>query len=658
MTDEEFFQKINFDYSGLENVKMAVSDEDFPAARRELAAYYRDRTGKHFRFGPLKPGEGPGDKQALAKAMRPLIERTGEYEESLWKDDVFDWNASKVRHKERMYFFGSIGAAYAVTGDENIAEAWVNLMRSFAQACPKSEGGGMWASMHVGIRMRSGWPEAFHSFILSPSFTDDDMILFLKSTWEQTNYIRYNHDSTSNWLTFAMAGLYTSGAMYPEFADATSWRKYASDTAVADIDVGWLPDGMSIELSPGYGQFFSNYYVIYDLAKEVGRLEEFNLPDLIAKTEGVYELFLKIMAPDRTTPATNDNGPQDVPYVMKKALERFPERKDFLWAATDGKEGVPPDYGSVVLSYAGFAAMRSGWGRDDNMLYFDFGPVGYRHAHQDKLEVILWAYGRQILFDPGRMDYSDTRHSNYCMDAFSHNTALVDNRPQRRKWYAHPRPDESPYQPLDDFQWEAFEEYDYASGVYDDAYGLPGESDAYPYKEGGNFRESWVYPATHHRRVYFHKPDVFVIADTLVAKDDQSHEYDVRWHLDSTKVDLSEDAFLAMTVDENVPNLQIVPLLKDGLSVKTTSAQDDPEFLGWRITKTSDPATTLQHFKSGPGTVQFVTLLLALKPGEESLFERAEFVDAVSTRVYLSDGRVFIVTAPEDPSCKLEIKHL
>jgi len=654
LTDQEFFQKIDLDYPGMANVAEAVKAEDFPLAKKTLGEYYRNRTGKYFTLGPQKPGEGPEGWKKNVGSTRPLVTRMGEYDASLWKGDFFDWNASRVRNKERMYFFGSIGTAYAASGDEEIAKAWVNLMRSFVKFCPKSKGGSMWASMHVGIRMRTGWPQAFHCFIHSPSFSDDDLGLFLKSVWEQSDYIRYNHNPTSNWLTFSMAGLYTSGVMYPEFVDARDWRKHASSIAVEDMDVGWLPDGMSIELTPGYGQFFSNYYVIYDLAKQVDCLDEFNLPEFFAKTERTYELYLKIMAPDRTAPATNDNGPQNVPYMLRKALERFPDRDDFRWIVSDGKDGRKPDFTSIVLPYAGFAMMRSGWERDGHMLYFDFGPVGYRHAHQDKLEVMVWAYGRQILFDPGRVNYADTPHQNYCMDTHSHNTVLVDHRPQRRIWYEDPHPDKRPYPKLKDFDWESTDRYDYASGVYDKAYGLPGESDAYPYKKGGNFKEGWEHPAIHHRRVFFLKPDVFLVADTMIAQDDRCHEYDVRWHLDSLQTRLGEDGYSVATSDGDMPNLEIVPLRTKGLTVKTTSAQDKPEILGWKITKESEPATTLQHIQSGSGTVQFLTLLLPLKSGQRTLFKKGHRESEESWKVQLDDGRELSITAPGTGSEKLK----
>src|SRR5699024_11080532 len=106
----------------------------------------------------------------------------------------------------------------------------------------------------TGIRLRTGYFEAFLAFRESPQFTDADMILFLKSTLEQARYLRHHHNLTSNWLTFEMAGLYTAGVLFPQFKQASDWRNFAGATAYHDLKRGWLPDGMTIELSPGYGQ--------------------------------------------------------------------------------------------------------------------------------------------------------------------------------------------------------------------------------------------------------------------------------------------------------------------------------------------------------------------------------------------------------------------
>jgi len=650
-----FEQKINLDYPGLGEVRRDVKTGDLAAARHDLAEYYRRRTGKFLPLDLSRLASDSPKRVSYERSVQSLTERTGAYDSRLWKGDVFDWSASHVRNKERMYLLGSIGQVYAATGDERIAVSLIDLMRSFVITCPPGQTSAFWASMTVGIRMRTGWPEAFLALLRSPYLTDDDLIHFLKSAYQQSSYILEHHSATSNWLTFEMAGLYTSGVVYPEFREASHWREFARETAVSDLDIGWLPDGMSIELTPGYGQFFSNYLGMYDLARYTGRASSWDRERFVAKTEPLFNLYLKIMAPDRSTPATNDNLPVNVVSMLSNGLNRFPNRQDFRWIVTDGKSGAPPDFTSVVLPYAGYAAMRSGWGRSDNMLYFDFGPVGYRHAHQDKLEVMIWAYGRQVLYDSGRTNYADTPHQNYCMDTFSHNTVLVDDRPQRRKWYNDPNPAKRPYPRLTDYEWKSNAARDFARGVYDDNYGLPGPSDAYPYKKGGNFNEGWGKPAFHSRRVLFYKPDIFVVADTLISRDGKSHIYDARWNLDSTHVQRTANGLEVSTKDPGEPNLEVIPLLTHGLTVRTASAQDHPEILGWRVVDRSYPATTVEHVKAGPGTVQLLTLLLPLKPGQSSLFQSVRRIGASTFEIALRDGRRFRLDAPPDPMRQLVI---
>ncbi len=657
MTDQQLFEKFDLTCPGLEKFAQAVRAKNWDDAKRELAAYYRTRTGTYSFFDPHHPAASEDEARKTAGAGQALIDRTGSFDQSLWAtNNTFDFESAQFRMKERMYFFEGLGRAVACSDDPRMAQALMDLVRSWVQTYPRDKGSKMWATMSTGIRMRSGWPVAFLALSASPAVSDDDIVLFLKTAWDQSNYLLHNHNQTSNWLTFEMAGLYTSGVTYPEFAEAAAWRRFACETALKDLTIGWLPDGMSIELTPGYGQFFSNYYVIYDLARHVGRLEEFGMQNFPAGTEPLYNLYLKIMTPDRSAPTTNDNGPVNVVDILNKALERFPDRQDFRWVTTDGREGSPPDYTSVYLPYAGYAAMRSGWGRQDHMLYFDAGPVGYRHAHQDKLEVMIWAYGRQVLFDPGRQNYDETPLQNYCMDTHSHNTVMVDHRPQRRKWYNDPHPDHMPYQKLDNVRWESDEASDFAAGVYDENYGLPGVSNAYPYSSGSDFGKGWGTPATHYRRVLFFKPDIFLVADTLVSKDGQSHQYDARWHLDSVRTVIADDHVTVTTADADQPNLQIVPLERKGLTIKTTSAQESPEILGWKVVATPQPATTLQHFKSGSGTVQYLTLFLPLKSGQKGLVDSVQQVNAMTWHVQLNDGRKLTIKAPPSPGAKLSVE--
>ena len=536
LTDATFFAALNLDYPGFEEVKTAHNRGDLPAARNALCRYYRDRGEGFWREeGYAVPGAEDG--LAAVEAFKKITDRTGDFSPDHWfESGEFNWESTDSRFR-RMYFFSSLGRAYRYSRDEEIVQVWIDLFRGWIRQMP-----GGWNRLQTGIRLRSGWGDAFVSFVNSPSFDDESMFLFIKSYYEQALYLRNNHSETSNWLTFEMAGLYSAGVLFPELKAAAGWRDYAVQTALDDLEKGWLPDGFTIELTPGYGTFFSNYLLINQLAGQTGYASE-ALDRLVQKTERLYEPYLAMMTPDRNVPSWNDNESNlNVPELLAGALDYFPEREDFRWAATEGKEGVAPDFLSSVFPYAGYMVIRSGWGRDAHYMGFDAGPVGYRHAHQDKLGVVLWAYGRQILYDPGRQNYDDEDPmQSYCMDTFSHSTGLVDNRPQRRRWYQNPSPGLMPYQALNDFQYELFPNSVWAAGGYTNDYGRAGSvgNDAYPYKTNSNFLSSWGRPASHYRQVAHAAPDIFVVQDFFVPNDSASHTYEIRWQLDTTNLQFS-----------------------------------------------------------------------------------------------------------------------
>lgn len=656
MTDAELFAALDLDRDGLTPVREAVEAGDPEQARHALAQYYRTRSPEGiWRFGPGSPPESISKPSQMRDWGRKLIARES-FEGEWLEDGSLDWWADpNATNKPRMYFWSSMAMAWYALGEpEEMVRLWADLLRSWVAQAPIDSGHDYWNGMVAGIRMRGGWPDAFQAFIGSEVLSDDDVTLFLKSLLQQARFVRENHWPTGNQLAFAMVGLYTTGVAFPEFAEAAEWREFSLQTAVDDLDAGYLPDGMGVELSPGYHTLFYNYLRMHDLATEVGRVDDPRMQELVEKCERLYEPYMYLMGPDGMMPRYQDGGSPDARERLMQGFERYPHRKDFQWLATAREEGERPDFTSVAMPYAGYIAMRSGWEAEANYLGFDVGPIGWTHAHQDKLQVIVWAYGRLILIDPGRGIYSRDPISMYCMDTFAHNTALVDNRPQRRYW-RDPNPNQMPYQPLEDYRFKATADWDRAAGVYDADYGIPGPSDAYPYFEDSNFREGWEQIATHHRRVLFVKPDVFVVADTLTPLDGEAHEYELRWHLDSVQTTTLADGVSVATTDKDQPNLLVAPLTSDGLAVSAATAQREPQLLGWKLyTKEPEPATTVRHVRSGDDVVSFVTLLLPLRAGTPPPEVSVEW-DGNEATVDLGDGREVQVTVPDGPAEDLSV---
>lgn len=653
----EFFAALDLDQPGLDPVRQAVRSGDLPAAQSAFATWLRERRITTWRFDPRSASVPDAalrfDRQAAADAVRGRIVVV-EIAHDFPGNDI-DWHHNPTRNAPgiaynpewqwqlcRMTFWHDLAAAWRATGDERYARAWVAQLRSFVSRCPvpgdaANKHGSAWRTIEAGIRMNR-WPEAFHSFLLSPDVTDEDLFLYAYSTLQHGRYLRA-HSTSANWLTIEMSGLYAAGTIFPEFKEAGEWRHYAAARLHEEITVQFLPDGAHYEYTPGYHNgALTSVLAIPNLAKATGRLGEIP-PGYITALERAFDYNLRLMTPDRSLPRFNDSWPVDVPRVFRRqALTYFSSRPDYQWIASDGARGVPPtaagSSASHAFHYAGYYVMRSGWERDANYAVLDAGQLGYGHVHQDKLNLVLWAYGREILFDSGGGSYERSKWRAYATDTFSHNTVLMDGKPQRRQ--TSNREANVSRSPVD-ARWQSTPEHDYVTGVYDEGYG-----DEKPGRVRG----------VHTRRVRFQKPDIFVVVDTLQpeAGDTAGHTWQARWHLLSTATRTDAATQATFTTDAGQPNLAIIPLRTTGLDVQSAVARTEPEILGWHVRKDQTPqtlpATTLLHTRRGSGEQTFITLLLPLPKDANPAVNPVtgvEHLSPVVSRVTFADGRLLTI---------------
>ncbi len=657
--EHALFDALDLTSEALRPVAQAVAQGDFPLAEHQLAEYFRHRTGVAWTFAAKgSPPNSPAADPVAEDAVQGRLQGGLVMAWHTFPDNQVDWHYNEtmvtpgLSHNWewqwqlcRMSFWADLGNAYRATGDERYAKAWITQFRSFVAECPVPDAidnrpGSAWRTIDSGIRMSHAWPTAFFSFLPSAQFTDADVALYLDSCVDHARYLK-NFQTAGNWVTMEMAGLYTVGAYFPEFKEAAAWRNAALQRMEAEETAQFLPDGAQNELSTMYHNVaLDSLIFIARTAQAVGRLNE--LPsDYIAGLERAFDYDMWLMTPDRTLPEFNDSTSWKRSVVGKcaEALEFFPDRADYKWIATDGREGTPPTETSHAFPWAGFYVMRSGWDTHANYFVVRAGPLGKGHAHQDKLNVVLWAYGRQLLFNSGGAAYEQSKWRSYSTDTFSKNTVLVDGKPQvRDPKNADANVSKSPI----DARWESTPDHDFAAGVYDEGYG----------KLGARL-------ATHTRRVLFVKPDLFIVADTLVPNDSAKHTYQARWNLLTTRTGVDDQTHEVTTTDEGKPNLAIVPLQTDGLEVRAVSAQSEPELLGWEVRKDMTPealpATTVLHTWSGSGAENFLTLLVPLPAGAPNPVGSVESDAAGSALVTFSDGRKLAITADPAPTGGMEV---
>jgi hypothetical protein len=287
------------------------------------------------------------------------------------------------------------------------------------------------------------------------------------------------------------------------------------------------------------------------------------------------------------------------------------------WYVTNGQEGREPAEVSHAFSYAGYYIMRSGWDPQARWLLFDGGPFGYGHQHEDKLQIIVEAYGKLLLLDPGSYTYERSKWREYFIDSFAHNVILVDGQPQRRR--SEPRASWVVKEPLPHV-WTSTPAQDYAEATFDENF-------------GGAVKRN----VTHTRAVLFVKPDYWVVLDTLTAKDGKAHRYEALWHYDSP---VATDGLRVLTLNPKEANLTLAVRPDPGLALKIVEGQENP-VQGWlpRGNAHVRPAPVAIVSTQGAGVTRILTVLVPAPPGAPDPLASVEG-DGTEAVIRFRDGRV------------------
>ena len=154
-----------------------------------------------------------------------------------------------------------------------------------------------------------------------------------------------------------------------------------------------------------------------------------------------------------------------------------------------------------------------------------------------------------------------------------------------------------------DAVWMTNNDFDYASAVYDETFGRE-------QKKLG----------IHQREIRFCKPEFFCVADTLHSADGNPHDYELLFHLDTTKVKkLSAYPNGVMSDFGKEYEIAIIPLEDaENVSLHTVSAVEEPFPQGWyngRNESTQHAAITVSRKVLDVKDFRFFTLLIPVKKG-------------------------------------------
>lgn len=569
--DADFFSALDLSLPGLEEVRDAVESGRLDEAVGALARHLRSRAQPGLVFEgqrveavgmPERTGERLPDKSLAEQAVRHDYHIAGikhrftngiEWRLNPTTQPGYNgaWSSQFHTQLNRMHHWVALAEAWRDTGQATYLDELRAQIADWRVKNPPPAAGGELEAFINRYRASGGghirdFPlhlpldlgqrtmnlsRVFQMIRSNQEVTDRELVEMMKSVGENCRLLT-QLPITGNHFAIATAGLAAGAVTFPEFRDAPAWVDEAVTRVAVEMKKQVLPDGAQYELTPWYHftalRQFAN---TLDMVRSGGYALPAGLAEGLA---GMFDYILRVAAPDGSAPPLNDADPLAVRSVGR-ALDFFPERDDYRFFSTGGKEGRAPSFTSLLVPYAGQAVMRTGWGRDDLYLLMEYGPFGAGHQHEDKLGLTVHAYGRPLLVDSARSKYEASVWRDYAVNASAHSTVLFDGLFQARRLAkgalnvsAEPVP----------VRWQSDENHDYVLGEYGaderEAFALPCNPPGQVAPE--HFRlvlkdalreddVQFTKRAIHRRHVLFRKPHYWIIADVLDPLDDQPHEY-------------------------------------------------------------------------------------------------------------------------------------
>jgi len=612
--DATFFRSLNLEKPGLEAVRQAVEASDWEAASARYIDYRRGLSREGWM--PRTPG-GTADAQAL---LRGTVKNWAAPMKAIQMADPhnFDWQANPLPPSDPAYsrevqlatartqFWSDLAAAYRETGEEKYALFWAENFSDFAndnpvvvEAHPEHEVA--WRALEAGIRMSGSWPDAYQTFLDSPAMTPALHTRFARSFHEHGLRLAYCADKYpdrgGNHIISEDTGLMAVGTLFPEFQHSAGWRQSALARLSSELARQVYPDGFQAELSPLYhAGVLEEFLLVRGFAARSGD----PLPgEMDGRLKSMFRVIGFLQDGNGMVPALNDSPAIHAGEIARRGLAYFDDPLMRFTASGGAVEGLPAP--SKFLEWSGIAIMRDKWGPNGMMGLFYAGPVPVGHWHQDKLQFLLWAYGRPLLVDPGKMSYDQSPFRRYSIGTESHNTLTVDGKWQFRDATEGRRQAESPA----DMAWMSCGWMDFASGTYTEGYwDCPYSAKSYrPFEKKGP-------PTTgvaHRRSVFFLKPVGFLILDAVSGT--ESHRCDVRFNIDADHLEVDPVTRAAYAGFPGGVRLNILPVGAVPPEVTTVRGQKDPP-AGWVFEKSGPrPVFQLVQTQTAPLPVTFANWL-------------------------------------------------
>lgn len=553
--------QFNLDYKGMEKVKQAFEKNDIPLACTELLNYYKNgNTAEYLRkVQPAISVKTDALADTVLKNVFVIQNVRGQvpwgadghrdwYYKGPNNDREWAWLSNRHSQLEQVFL------VYFETGNPKYANYIDMFLRDFiikSMPYPGEKGSeSIWRGLEVAARTKV-WSKIFYGMLNSEYLSPSTKLLMLSSLPDHADYNRKFHGG-NNWLTMEISALATVATNFPEYKNAPEWLDYSIKTMSESMKGQVYADGVQTELTSHYHNVSLHNFVLF---KEICDRADKSLPEFFNQTiESMYSYIAHAVRPDGNRILNNDGDKGSDRELILKGAKMY-NKPDWEYIATNGESGIlPKDGPSYIYPWAGQLISRSGFNEDAQWSFFDIGPWGSGHQHNDRLHLSVAAFGRDLLVDAGRFAYTGEvaeKFRPYAKGTQGHNTILIDGKGQAPGISVTDKPlDKSHIKitPEFDFAWNHMDKFNELSEV------------------------------NHSRSLFYVRNNFWVVVDNIKTKKPRKVETLWHWHPDC-KI-LNEGKGIITSVNGK-GNLRIIPVGKSDWKVDIIKGQEKPEIQGW-----------------------------------------------------------------------------
>lgn len=359
------------------------------------------------------------------------------------------WELSRLQHLPILV------QAYLITDDEKYAVEIINQLEDWIDSNRPMFGVNWVCTMDVGIRI-ANMLAAYEYIKDSPNCTGGFSLKFIRTVYEHGSHIinnlEWSEEITSNHYLSDIAGLLFVSVSVPIFKESSSWRDFALEELIKEMEKQVYADGVDFEGSTCYHRLVLE---LFFYSAVLCRNNNISLPPaFLDKLYKMLDFEYYLIKPNGKIPQIGDNDSGrlfkfterevlDHSYLLCLGSIFFREpkwkRKEFgydyeaLWVlgqrgkkAWDDIEWNENVTVSKAFKDAGFYIMRD----KDVYLFISCGPNGQNgnggHGHNDKLSFELCIGGEDFIIDPGTYLYTpEPEWRNKFRSTAWHNTLQI-----------------------------------------------------------------------------------------------------------------------------------------------------------------------------------------------------------------------------------------